>query len=316
MPAGAPLLEDAERACANGECQKAIGLFENTLARQPHDFRLHYRLGLCYGGDCRPHPLVHADMAVAYLRQALHLIGAIPGRVRASVVDQLGNALCHQGGAPRTNALRAAIECHREAAEIYQSLGMADDCGRARFNVGNSCCELSEITGEDHWQEAVLHYRESLRVRTREKDPERHAAVLENLGSAYRRLPSARKSIQCYQQALRIYTAAAHPEKSAALENNLGNAYLSLPSADTKTKFRNALRALRHFDRALRIQGRDKTSRAFGVTQFNRAQAYHRLAQTAVEIACLQEALSAFQACGEERLTGLVRAQLDLLYRP
>ena len=110
------------------------------------------------------------------------------GRFRAAVVDQLGNTLCHSGSTPRAVALRAAIECHIEAAEIYQSLGMADDWGRTQFNLGNSCCDLSEITGEDHWQEAVFHYEESLRVRTREKDPERHAAVLENLGSAYRRL--------------------------------------------------------------------------------------------------------------------------------
>jgi tetratricopeptide (TPR) repeat protein len=223
--------------------------------------------------------------------------------------------------------LRDAIECHIEAAAIYRSLGMADDWGRTQFNLGNSYCELSEITGEDYWQEAVLHFEASLRVRTREKDPERHAAVLENLGSAYRRLScgcpgdNIGKSIKCYRRALRIYAPARYPDKSAALENNLGNAYLSLPETDLKNQLRNARRALRHFDRALRVQCRDRSSRAYGITQYNRAQAHYRLGlisasenSTAV-VTCLEEALAAFQSCGHERYIELARAQMERIGR-
>ena len=100
-------------------------------------------------------------------------------------------------------------------------------------------------------------------------------------------------------------------------QNNLGNAYLSLPETDEKTIARNARRALHHFDRALRIQCRDKSSRAYGITQYNRAQAHYRLAQTSpggnpkVAVTCLEEALAAFQSCGEDRYTQLVRAQLE-----
>jgi tetratricopeptide (TPR) repeat protein len=321
MPGAA--LEDAERACAGSDCPRAIGLFEEAVARRPHDFRLHYRLGLCYGGDCRAHGLVHPEMAVAYLRQARRLMGTTPGKDRAAVVDQLGSALCHGGSAPRPAALREAIECHEEAADIYRSLEMADDWGRAQFNLGNSCCELSEIAGEDHWQEAVFHYQESLRVRTREKDPQRHAAVLENLGSAYRQIAggsageNVKKSIKCYQSALRIYTAGSPSIKKAALENNLGNAYLSLPAEGPAAVARNAGRALRHFDRALRVPSLDKHSRVYGITQYNRAQAFCRLAQTPAggnpraAAACLEEAFAAFQSCGENRYRELARAQLD-----
>jgi tetratricopeptide (TPR) repeat protein len=219
-----------------------------------------------------------------------------------------------------------AIECHIDAADIYRSLGMSGDWGRAQFNLGNSYCDLSEMGGEDHWQEAVSRYEASLCVRTREKDPGRHAAVLENLGSAYRRIVDStggnvRKSIKCYQRALRIYTAATHPDKSAALENNLGNAYLSLLEKDEKTRVRNARRALRHFDRALRIQSRDRCSPVYGITQYNRAQAHYRLAQASpggnpkVAVTCLEEALAAFQSCGEEHYTALVRAQLERMCR-
>ena len=55
--------EDAERSCAAGECEAAIELFERAVRLEPCDFRLHYRLGLCYGGGCRSHALVHPDMA-------------------------------------------------------------------------------------------------------------------------------------------------------------------------------------------------------------------------------------------------------------
>jgi tetratricopeptide (TPR) repeat protein len=136
-------------------------------------------------------------------------------------LDELGNTLIHSRDTPRETALREAIDCHLEAAEMYESLGSPGDWARAHFNLGNSCCELSGVSGENHWLEAVSHYRKSLRIRTRDKDPDRHAAVLENLGTAYRRLPAGsagrhvEECIQCYRQALRIHALATHPEKNA-----------------------------------------------------------------------------------------------------
>jgi tetratricopeptide (TPR) repeat protein len=320
-------VEGVEQACAAGRCPEAIDLLEQAVRSQPSNFRLHHALGVCYSGSCCTHALTHPDIAAQYLRHALELLGAEPRLTRAAILDALGNTLRHSRGLPAASALEASIDCHRAAAEIYQSLGMADDWGRTQFNLGNSCCDLSEITGEDHWQEAVAHYQESLRVRTLEKDPERHAAVLENLGSAFRRLPcggngnNVRKSIQCYRRALRIYAPATHPGKSAALQSNLGNAYLSLPDTDQSSKERNTRRALRHFGCALRVQSQDKGSRAYGITQYNRAQAYYRLAQASpggnpkVALKCLEEAFAAFQSCGEDRYTQLVRAQLERLCR-
>jgi tetratricopeptide (TPR) repeat protein len=121
-------------------------------------------------------------------------------------------------------ALRAnaAIDSHREAAQLYESFGLTDDCARLHFNLANSCCELSDLTGADRWQETVLHYEQSLRVRTRWADPERYTITLENLGTAYRRLPAAdgsnlKNSIKCCRQAMHIYAAAAYPDKNASL---------------------------------------------------------------------------------------------------
>jgi tetratricopeptide (TPR) repeat protein len=324
------VLERADRACAGEECETSIGLLEEAVRRRPGDYRLHYRLGLCYGGSCRTHPLVRPGMAVPYLREALRLIGPGPGRLRADILDQLGNTLAEGGSEPREAALRAAIDCHHEAAEIYRDLGRMDDWARLQFNLGNFCCELSETAEEDHWQEAISRYESSLQVRTREKDPERYAAVLENLGTAYRRFPDphgsdagrhVKMSIRCYRRALAVYVRSTYPEQHAALQNNLGNAFLSLPETGERMAGRNAARALHHFERALGVQSWNTRGRTFAITQYNCAQAHFRLARFRPAInmklaaGFLEAAAAAFHACGEDRYTQIARAQLDRICR-
>jgi tetratricopeptide (TPR) repeat protein len=309
-------ISGVDRACSGGECEKAVDLLEQAIRRTPNRSRLYYRLGVCYGGGCRRHSLTHPEMAAAYLRQALRLQGANATYGRAAILDQLGTTLIHCRSTPRLPALRESIECQKEAAQIYDSLGKSDDWARVQYNLGNSCCDLAESSGEDRWSDAVLHYEQALRIRTRDKDPERYAALLENLGTAYRRL-NVRKSIQCYRHALWVYGLAAYPEKHAAVQNNLGNAFLSLPDSRNQAVARNATRALHHFERALRVHSRDKHSRAYGITQYNRAQALFRLAaaapgeRLACAVECLEEAFRAFAACGEERYNELIRSQLE-----
>ena len=277
----------AETACTEGRCEEAIELLERALLAEPDNFELLYRLGVCYGGGCR-HPLTRPDMAIPYLRRALRLA---PEGSRAAVLDALGNTLIESREAPREAALREAVECHCEAAAIYRAQGDLEDWARVEFNLGNFCCELSD------WQAAVSHYRQSLAVRTRAKDPARHAAVLENLGTAYRHLATAediKKSISCYRRALWDFRPG-QPSRNASVENNLGNAFLSLPGAAA----RNARRALVHFERALRILGDDKTCRTWAITQYNRAHAYLRLGRNEAAAACLRESSAAFRACGD-----------------
>src|SRR5581483_12047466 len=180
------LVERAERACAAAHCEEAIGLLEQLAPQQPGNYNLYFTLGLCASGGCRKHSQVSPEMAATYLRKALQLLGTGGGVARAAILDALGNALARTKGEARAEALHAAIAHQGEAAAIYQEHRESDDWARVQFNLGNSLCDLSEATGEDHWREAVSHYEQSLRVRTRRKDPERHAAVLENLGSACR----------------------------------------------------------------------------------------------------------------------------------
>ncbi len=316
-------LEGVGKACAEGRCADAVHLLEKAVQNRPGDFALYYRLGICHAGACRPHQEVHPDLAAQYFRQALRLSGDNADLTRAVILDALGDVLRRSRTVTAVTALQASIDCLREAAAIYRSLGMPGELARTQFNLGNCFCDVSEIAGEDRWHEAVGHYEEALRVRTRDHDPERHAALLENLGSAYRRLSSGgpgdnvKQSIRCYQRALRI----CPPCRSAALHCNLGNAYLSLPGTGEGSAARNARRALRHFDRALGLQSRDPGSRAYGITQYNRALAFHRLqpgspgAAPEGALACLEKAVAAFESCGEVRYMQLARAQLDRIAR-
>jgi tetratricopeptide (TPR) repeat protein len=317
----------AEQACSAGRCVEAIELLEQAARLWPGHFELHYTLGICYSGSCRPHAQTSPEMAASYLREALRLLGGGEPAIRAAMLEQLGNAMLHSRAAPREAALRSAIDTHLEAAAIFNALSSRDDAGRIHFNLGNSWCELSEITGEDFWQQSVFHYEAALAVRTRERDPERHAAVLENLGTAYRRLTTGDPGrnvmtcIGCYRRALWVYARRQQPEKSAALQNNLGNAFLSLPAPDSSTMARNARLGLRHLDRALRIRASNQSSRDYAVTQFNRAQAYFRLArageasQLEAAAKCLEQAYVTFQQLGDERYSRIVQSQLAGLRR-
>ncbi len=287
--------------CATGKCPAAIDRLEALICRRPHDYTAHYQLGVCYAGLCRKHPLVSPALAAAYLRHSLTLAGEQWG-ARAAILDQLGHTLLQLSD---DAGLREAIARHSEAAALYQTLGLAEEASRAEYNLGNSCCELSEATGEDHWREAILHYRAALASRSR------RAAVLTNMATAYRHVNDLANCIRCYRQALATRTVRENPDKRVALENNLGNAFLSLPDADEKLAARNARRALRHFDRALNLS-QDSHGRLFGITQYNRAQAYLRL-EPRMACGCLQAAEAAFQSCGDRTYSKLIRIQLESL---
>ena len=311
-------IRDAEKACAAHACEAAIDLLESACRNGPSSYRLHYMLGVCYGGRCRSHSLTDPDMAIPYLRHALRLLGSHEALARAAIWEALAGTVVYSRQMPAVAALRAAIDYYGEAAQIYETLGTPQDCSRVHFNLGNSICDLSEAAGEDRWLEAVAHYQVALHLRTREQDPERHAAVMENLGTAYRRLSGdgLKKCIRCYRQALRVYVRSKYPDKNAALQNNLGNAFLSLPEKDENRTARHARHALHHFDRALSIQSGDTGSRAYAITQYNRAQAYFRLARVSpaahlkLALECLEEAGAVFERCGENRYVELIRTQL------
>jgi tetratricopeptide (TPR) repeat protein len=182
---------------------------------------------------------------------------------------------------------------------------------------------LPEEEYPDKWQEAITLYELALQVRTRAKNPLRHAATLQNLGTAYRQLKTGDKvanllkSANCYRRALQIYDVSTFPMQHAALYNNLGNAYLSMAITDEKTRDRCARRAIRHLDRALRIRTRADHPDDYAVTQYNRGQAFLLLASDdpqasfVAAVACFQEAHDCFLLCGHAKSAKSARQQVQ-----
>jgi tetratricopeptide (TPR) repeat protein len=318
------LYEEAERKCGQQQCEDAIGLLEEGVRIQSGNAQLYYQLGFCHSGGCRRHALTDPDMAAEYLRRALSSVGTSPASLlRARILDTLGNTLAESRKGPQTERLREAVACHREAAEIYQNWDLLEDWAREEFNQANTWCDLPASEFPDKWAQAIEHYQNALRVRTRAKDPQRFAAAVMNLGTAFRLVPSGDraanvlKSIRCYRQALQIYTLDASPAQYADVCNNLGNACLSYPARDEPARKRHARDAVRHFERALEVWSSEENECQYALVQYNRGCAYLRLAAPedfARAIACLSEAYehSLSQKCPE--IPALARAQLEEIF--
>jgi tetratricopeptide (TPR) repeat protein len=318
------LLDRATACCTKNHCEESVSLLEEAVRAQPANPELHYRLGICYSGGCCQNSMTNPDVAVEYLRRALSLnVCSEDSLLCAGILDALGNAYVYSRQLPKKARLEAALDCHCTAAGLYKSRDQLDDWAREEYNQGNAWCELPEEDYPNKWQEAITHYELALQVRTREKNPLRHAATLQNLGTAYRQLKTGvkianlLKSANCYRRALWIYDVSAFPMQHAALYNNLGNAYLCMAITDKKTRRRCARRALRHLDRALRIRTRADHPDDYAVTQYNRGQAFLLLANDdpqasfVAAVACFQEAHDCFLLCGHAKSAKSARQQVQ-----
>lgn len=302
--------------CRAGRCAEAISALEELLREEPANPKLHHQLGICHAGACRPHELASVPVSIAYFERALSLIGTGgPPAFRARCLDSLGNAWL-EDGRPAD-----AIPFLSEAAELYRALGLADDWAREQFNLASAFCDVPAADAPAKWQHAVEHYYQALTVRTREHDPMRYAATLQNLGTAWRERPDGdresnmRVAIRCYSGALRVYRRTGFPAQHAALHNNLGNAYLCLPGSAESAR-RNVRRALRHFARALEGRERRRRPLEYAATQFNRGQAFALQAELesgaglSEAVGCFREAEECFRIGGDVKHAAAAHAAL------
>lgn len=328
MNNAAALLERGAELCERKRCAEAVDLLETAASLEPQNPLIHYELGFCYSGGCGMRPLPQPELAVDHLRAALRQAEtSTSSLLRARILRALGNAYRSAFNLPATTRLLSAIDCSRRAATLYRKRYEDEASAREQFNEANAWCDLPEEEFPKKWEQAVALYQEALEVRTRRRDPERFAATIHNLGTAYRELKSGdrshniAKAIACYHEALRARAAEANaaPLKLAGLQNNLGNAYVTLAEIDQPRAAKHALRALRHFDRALRVYTRSGHPCDYGATQFNRGHAFLLALASGAEVAlekaaiCFREAEECFALCGRDDLQKIARKRFDQL---
>jgi tetratricopeptide (TPR) repeat protein len=318
------LLDRATTSCLHHRCEEAVDLLEEAVRLQPANSELHYRLGICHSGGCRHNSITNPDLAVGYLRHALSLtVSAKDSLICAGILDALGNAYAYSRQLPKKARLEAALECHRTAAQLYLGRNQLDDWAREEYNQGNAWCELPEDEYPEKWEQAIKNYENALRIRTKDKNPLRYAATLQNLGTAYRQITTGDKTANvlmatdCYRRALQVYDLSSFPVQYAALHNNFGNAYLSLAITNEDVRIRCAQHALEHLDRALRVRTRAEYPADFAVTQYNRGQAFLLLVEEDPQtgyvkaVGCFQEAHDCFLLCGHAKSAKSARQQVQ-----
>jgi tetratricopeptide (TPR) repeat protein len=317
----------AER-CRLRDCEQAISLAEAAAQLEPANTAIHYYLGICYSGGCRQHSLVDLQVAHIHLGNALSRLGPEADPLqKANILAALANTYAASRHMPLKARLMAAIECHEQAAGIFQAEGQLDAWAREEFNLGNAFSELPKGTAPNQWQEAIRHYECGLLIRTRENDPDTYAGTLQNLGIAYRevesgnRAASIKHSLLCYRRALQVRRSRSHPRGYAALHINAANSFMSLAKLEKRGSARHRLRALRHYDRALAVCATEHLSDEYAMVQFNRGEALICLARESSNAeaylrearSCLNEAAHQFQRLNHGELAAKSRYWLDAI---
>jgi tetratricopeptide (TPR) repeat protein len=325
MTHSADVVETANQLCALQRCEEAVNLWQQASSVEPGNPQIHYQLAVCYSRDCHAHGLQDSEIAIYHYRQTLSLLARESSLARAMLLGDLGNTYL-SSALPSKARLLTSIDCFQQAAEIYRQFGKQDDWAREQYNLGNAWCEMTESEFPSKWEKAIAHFEQALSVRTREKDPERYAATLQNLGTAYRGLKTGnrsvniRRAVHCYHRAMRALRNSASSRKRADLRHNLGNVYLTLAVAG-EDRIRNLLRATRHLGRALDARTKAQFPFDYAATQFSRGETFLQLTISGVDRAtsldqariCFKEAREGFEQSGHAELADKAQRRIDLI---
>jgi len=119
---------------------------------------------------------------------------------------------------------------------------------------------------------AIACCEAALRVYTEQAFPQDWAMTQNNLGIAWRNVPTGdrgenlRRAITCYRAALRVFTEQDVPQDWAMTQNNLGSAWSDVPTGD---RGENLRRAIDCYDAALRVFTEQDVPQDWAMTQNN-----------------------------------------------
>jgi len=211
-------------------------------------------------------------------------------------LDKADDAL-RAKGAETQNAARQWI--HAEYDNVQQAVEWAERQELDLFThaVAAYCIYLDQTY---RFSEIVRLNEALLRRFSFEDAPETWAVAQNNLGNAYKGLPTGDRSeylaraIACYEAALRVWTKNDFPMLWASAQNNLGEAHRSLPTGD---RSENLARAIASYEAALCVWTEYESPLDWAMTQNNLGIAYRNLPtgdrseNLARAIACYEAAL-------------------------
>jgi hypothetical protein len=152
--------------------------------------------------------------------------------------------------------------------------------------------------------EALACFRRAQEIWTRERAPERWAAVQNDTGRVYQEMPDGdraahvRAAILHHQSALEVFDPQQHPMNWAWTQSALGAAYQCLP---TGSAIANARAAVAYHQRALDVFTRENAPLAWAWNQNNLAAAYEMMRGGAdgERVAHLRDAVQCYEAALE-----------------
>jgi len=210
--------------------------------------------------------------------------------------------------APLLSAAYTGLEeaCRRRP-ELYalrlrvaeRALALTPDEPAAAVRAGVAELELGLVRdAARHIPPAIALYRRALGRWTEEDAPRYWAMTQNNLGIAWRNLPTGdrgenlQRAIACYEAALRVYTERDYPADWATTQNNLGVAWRNLP---TGGRGGNLQRAIACYEAALRVHTERNYPADWARTQNNLGNAWSYL-PTGDRGQNLQRAIACFEA--------------------
>jgi len=165
-----------------------------------------------------------------------------------------------------------AGEYDRAIGPYEQALALRPEDPQAMNNaaIAHAQARLGDIAA--HQRKAIALLTQAQGTWTREAHPADWALIQNNLGEAWRIMPTGDqaenlgKAIAAYGLALEVRTREAHPAEWAATQNNLGTAWLNMPTGD---RAENLGKAIAAYGLALEVYTREAHPVECAMTQNN-----------------------------------------------
>ena len=169
------------------------------------------------------------------------------------------------------------IELCQQALNLLSLLENPPLWATLQNELANCLIQTPNGSRGENIEQAILHYHQSLLVRSKDSFPEEWATTQNNLGFAFanrshgKQEKNIEQAIHHYQQALLVRTLAEFPEPWAEVQNNLAKAYYLRLQGE---RVENVGYAIYHYQQALLVYTQSAFSEHWAMIQNNLANVH------------------------------------------